>query len=221
MFPEDRVLVGVMKARRDYNIARHDRWYRIPQSRMPGGLTIEYMAFFLSGSTFRSQSGGIHYYATFEGLELHYRRDLLPEQPDHPRANDVYYKVQLGELLPKDPPILNTTNRRFAFIFTTWDRFFYAKTIPDLYSKDDYFVDRIYHALTSRGVAAERTWEALTREPPRLRVLCQRGDLFASPSHSDGSFYLDSSKSEDAVLESIREAISKQGGPVMINIPYD
>ena len=28
----------------------------------------------------------VHYYARRKGLELHYRRDLLPNEPNHPRA---------------------------------------------------------------------------------------------------------------------------------------
>ena len=38
----------------------------------------------------------IHYYAPIEGHELVTRRDLIPSEPDHPRAGNWYYALQLG-----------------------------------------------------------------------------------------------------------------------------
>lgn len=232
MFPEDSVLVGVIKTQRDLAFARDAHWYRIPQARMPQGIYASYLAFFLSGAVFRERSGSIACYAARHGLELAYRRDLVPAQPDHPRANDVYYRCQLGELREKTPPILNPTRRRFAFIHTTWDRFCRAATIPDLYSTADYFVDRIYHALRSEGIHARHVWEVEARATgrlPGLRILCQQGELLATPTPDaapgtepgTGLLLLDTAQGEDAVLAALRAEIARQGGPVTINIPFD
>jgi hypothetical protein len=147
MFPEDSVLVGVINSRRDFRFARDDHWYRIPQGIMPRGVRADYLAFFLSGGVFRDRRGTIPCFARVTGFELAYRRDLIPAQPNHPRADNVYYRVALDELQTKDPPIRNTTRRSFSFIYTTWDRFVAARTIGDLYSKGDHYVDRIYYAL--------------------------------------------------------------------------
>jgi hypothetical protein len=57
----------------------------------------------------------------------------LPAEPDHKRADEVYYRVALGPLLDKEPPVLNPGRRRFAFITTSWARFEAARTIADLY----------------------------------------------------------------------------------------
>ena len=146
MYPEDRVLVGVINRKRDFEYARRDHWYRIPLERMPYGVDAEYTAFFFSRA-FQERNGSIHFYAELRGLELAYRRDLLPDETDHPRADGVYYKLQLGELIEKHPPVLNPTRRVISFIYTTWDRFASVGTIGDLYSNADYFVDRIYYAL--------------------------------------------------------------------------
>lgn len=146
MFPEDRVLVGVVKAKRDFVFARDEHWYRIPQAHMPRGVNTEYLAFFLSSPAFKAQNKSVAYYAQVRGLELVYRKDLIPV-PDHPRANDVYYKVALGNLQPKDPPITNPTRRPISFIYTTWDRFVHAHTVSDLYSSADFYVDRVFYAL--------------------------------------------------------------------------
>jgi hypothetical protein len=222
MFPEDRVLVGVINRKRDLEIARTQRWYRIPQRQHPRGVDAEYLAFFLSRA-FGAQNGGIAYYAPWRGLELAYRRDLLPKEADHPRAGDVYYQVQIGELKDKQPPILNPTRRTIAFIYTTWDRFVVARTIADLYDKSDYFVERIYHALRDKGVYAERTWAAEYRnKAPQLRILCEKGTLIASPEpDDDDELFMDESLKDDKILAGILAEIARQGGPVMLSIPLN
>lgn len=221
MYPEDRVLVGVINRKRDLDNARNKGWYRIPQARIPQGIHAEYIAFFLS-SAFKEKNGGIHYYARRAGVELAYRRDLLPQQPDHPRANEVYYKVQVGQVVEKKPPILNPTHRPVTFIHTTWDRFVYARQIRDLYSKADYFVDRIYHALRNNGMQPYRTWEAqYPNGAAELRVLCENGTVVASTEPESDQVYLDTDKQEDEFLALILARIAKEGGPVMINLPLE
>lgn len=147
MYADDRVLVGVLKRKKDYEIACRQRWYRIPQGQLPRGLNAEYIAFFLSGKTFRERSGTIACFARITGMELARRRDLLPDETT--RAGEIYYKVQFRHLVPKEPPIENWPARSISFIRTTWDRFIGAETIGDLYSVADYYVDRVYHALRS------------------------------------------------------------------------
>lgn len=132
MYPEDRVVVGVIRRQRDLRLARDAAWYRIPVAHWPRDVDCEFVAFFLSRA-FGPLNGGIRYYAAMRGLELAYRRDLLPAEPDHRRADDVYYRVALGPLIEKRPPVLNPGRRRFAFITCTWERFAAAKDIRELY----------------------------------------------------------------------------------------
>ncbi|MFN8378569.1 MAG: hypothetical protein U0452_07845 [Anaerolineae bacterium] len=132
MYPEDRVLVGVVRRQRDLRLARDEHWYRIPVAHWPRDVDCEIVAFFLSRA-FGPLNGGIRYYAEMQGLELAYRRDLLPSESDHRRADDVYYRVALGPLIEKQPPVLNPSRRRFAFITCTWERFSTALVIQDLY----------------------------------------------------------------------------------------
>ena len=221
MFQEDRVLVGVINRKRDLAIAQAEGWYRIPQRRMPRGVNAEYVAFFLSRA-FKEQNGGVYYYAERKGLELAYRKDLLPKEADHPRADEAYYKVQIGDLIEKQPPILNPTRRTISFIYTTWDRFVHAELISDLYSQDDYFVDRIYHALRDKGVYSDRIWGAEYQGgAPELRILCEKGTVSASTAQADGKFFLDPGQSQDKLLAKILDHIAAQGGPVFVNIPMD
>ncbi len=224
MYPDDRVLVGVIKRKRDLTYAREEHWYRIPQVQMPRGVNTEYIAFFLNKTAFKNGESGIHYFARRTGLELVYRHQLLPDEADHPNAGNVYYKVQLDDLREKTPAILNPTRRRFSFIYTTWDRFVHAQQISDLYSTADYYVDRVYHALRSSGVRSERFWEVERSETgvaPQLRILCQNGTVIASTEITPETIFLDAAQQDDAILAKIRAEIARQGGPVMVNIPLD
>lgn len=221
MFAEDRVLVGVINRKRDLQSVLDEKWYRIPQAQMKRGVNAEYIAFFLS-KAFGERNGGIYYFADRKGIELLYRRDLIPSEPNHPRANEAYYKIQLGTVREKKPPILNSTKRTIGFIYTTWDRFIKGSKISDLYSKEDYFVDRIYHALRNAGVTSERTWSAEYRTAaPQLRVLCEKGTVTASTSPEGDGIYLNSDYREDKILAAVMAEIAKQGGPVTIRIPID
>lgn len=225
MFPDDRVLVGVINRKRDLTYMQNAGWYRIPQPRMQHGVYTEYLAFFLSGVAAKSfDAPGIHFYARKAGLELAYRRDLIPHQPNHSRAGDIYYKVQLADIIPKIPAITNPTRRSISFIFTTWDRFVSARVIADLYSQSDYYVDRIYHALRDHNIRAERYWDAQkkqTGQGAHLRILCAKGLLIASPTPDDDedSLYIDTSRPQDEILAEIQTRIRSQGGPVLLPIP--
>lgn len=155
MYPEDRVLVAYMPRPADFAVARDDGWYRIPERRAPKGVLSEYVAFYF-GRAFGEEKWAIHYYAPRVGHELVLRRDLLPDEPDHPRANEPYYKLQLGPVQRLAQPIVSLRWRRVTFIHTTWDRFRDATEINDLFIEGGPYVDRLYATLKERGVQPER-----------------------------------------------------------------
>ena len=95
----------------------------------------------------------MHYYARRLGHELVTRCDLLPDEADHPRAEEPYYKLQLGPLQKREPPVVSQRWRRITLIHTTWDRFQAAEEINDLFVKGGEFVDRLYHALRDSGLS--------------------------------------------------------------------
>lgn len=227
MYPEDRVLVGVINRKRDLDHVRYSHWYRIPQGRAQKGIHAEYLAFYLSRA-FGEQNGAIHYYARRTGHELARRRDLLPDEADHPRANERYYKIQLGELRDKIPPVANPTRRPVVFIYTTWDRFVAAEQISDLYSEADQFVDRVYHALRQSGIRSERLWEAERASDDggaQLRILCKRGETIATTGPpAEGRLSLSPGQGQEAiqqVLAEIRARMAALGGPLTAPIPLE
>lgn len=226
MYPEDRVLVGVINRKRDFDKALHEHWYRVPFGQAPQGIYAEYVAFFFSRA-FKELNGAIHYYARRTGIELVRRRDLLPEEGAHPRADALYHKLQLGELRRKDPPVANTDRRTVTFIFTTWDRFTQARTLADLYSAADRYVDRVFHALERSGVRAERIWEASRAGGDggaQLRIACQEGTVVASTGAHGGAIALPVSEKPAAVragTQAILEVVRQLGGPSAADAPAE
>jgi hypothetical protein len=155
MYPEDRVLVAYVPTPADFSIVEREGWYRIPMTAAPKGLFAEYFAFYF-GRAFGAQKWAVHTYAQRLGHELMTRRDLVPAEPDHPRAAAFYYKVQLGPLQYLERPIISLHWRRVTFIHTTWDRFQTASELNDLFVDGDAFVDRQFAILKERDADLEQ-----------------------------------------------------------------
>ncbi|MCP4357857.1 MAG: hypothetical protein GY796_07570 [Chloroflexi bacterium] len=158
MYPEDRVLVAYVPKPSDFALIQQDGWYRIPQKHAPKGLYAEYYAFYF-GRLFGDDKWTIQYFAAQEGRELVTRRSLFPDQPNHSRADDLYYKVQLGRLQTLPQPIVSLRWRRITFIHTTWDRFQDAREVIDLFVDGGEYVDRLYATLKDGDVQSERNYQ--------------------------------------------------------------
>jgi hypothetical protein len=74
----------------------------------------------------------VEYLAPVLGHELTTRKELLRAEPGHPRADEDYYKIQIGELMRLNQPILAGNWKRFTFLYTTGEYFRNAKTLTDL-----------------------------------------------------------------------------------------
>jgi hypothetical protein len=212
-----------MNRPQDLKTARDEGWYRIPEDRADRGATFEYVAFYLTAA-FADQKWAIHYYARNLGHELVTRRDLLPDEPDHPRAGKRYYKLQLGPLQRREPPIPSLRWRRITFIYTTWDRFEAAEEINDLYAEGGEFVDRLYHALRESELAPERRYpvrEAGVEYVVDLAVPCRDGALVVDVAAAGPQvvppnalrFSQDMVASDpESCLRTIRTEVDRRGG---------
>ena len=60
------------------------------------------------------------------------RIELLQDQGDHPRAEEDYYKIQLGSIQKLNQPISAGDWKRFTFLYTTGEYFQEAKILTDL-----------------------------------------------------------------------------------------
>lgn len=134
IYPDDRVLVAIMNNEEDWRRVQDEHWYRLPVKHAPpDSPNFDWIAFYFS-KIFKEDKWAIHFYARILGHELLTRRDLIPSEPDHKRASDWYYKLALGPLYHKLPPIVSDTWRRVSFIVTTGDRFEAAQEMKDLFA---------------------------------------------------------------------------------------
>ncbi|MBR6088383.1 MAG: hypothetical protein IKP86_00520, partial [Anaerolineaceae bacterium] len=100
------VLVAIMPKPRDMDIARLLGWYRIPLKSAPKILHPDAIAFYQTSSFSKGHRSQIECYAEVSGVELTTRAELFRDEPDHPRAHEEYFKIQLRSLETLPHPIL-------------------------------------------------------------------------------------------------------------------
>ena len=154
------VLVAVLNNADDLRHAAAEGWYRIPQRTAPPRVGADYLAFYQTGAfgdTPEAQT--ISYFAATRRYRLVTRRELLPEEAGHPRADDFYFRIEIGPLQRLAIPIPSATMRRLTFIHTTFERLTHASDVRDLFipAHEDPF---------------HRLWDALKAN--RLRPLKNR-----------------------------------------------
>lgn len=128
-----RVLVVVMNQPRDLAIAREEGWYRIPLRRAPPRIAAEYLAFYQTAA-FGNERWAIRYYAAIRGYRLVQRRQLLPQESSHPRADDQYYRIDLGRLEQLPLPVPAARLRRISFIATSFGQLRLARDVVELWN---------------------------------------------------------------------------------------
>jgi hypothetical protein len=110
------------------------------------------------------------------GHELTTRAELLRTQPDHPRADEQYYKIQIGPLERLPRPIPSRKWRRITFLYTTGEHLLAAEELNDLIVQS---AERelLWKALRERGLRAERQYETRGGGEMDLALLCALGTL--------------------------------------------
>ena len=124
------------------------------------------------------------------------RVELLPDEPNHTRANEDYYKFTIDELKKLPRPIPSKRWRRIIFIPTTLNKLMEAKEINDLYHTSP-IEEKLYKALKRRKIPAERQFLVCeTKEPYCLdfAVFCKSGKL---DIECDGDKYHSSKKARE------------------------
>lgn len=129
--PASLVLVCILPSPRDLEIARLLGWYRIPLRTAPKVVAVDYLAFY-QPSSFGRSGGRVEFIAPVRGHELTTRGELLKDEPDHPRANEEYFKIQIGGLEKLANPILADQWKRLTFLYSTGEYLLRAKTLNDL-----------------------------------------------------------------------------------------
>ena len=178
------VLVAYLPHPRDLEIARLLGWYRIPLRHAPKVVSVDYLAFYQGGAFGQEHRWQIETFAEVRGHELTTRAQLLRDEPDHPRAQEEYYKIQLGSLQHLASPVLAGSWRRITFLYTTGDLLSSARKVKDLvvHSEEREILWRSLRerALHSGQYQAEDLPE-MAIDPLLLAMLGQLGNLKESP----------------------------------------
>lgn len=131
------ILVGIIPSPKDREIARMLGWYRIPFKFAPKIIDVDYFAFYQGANFGEQHRWRVEYIAEYRGHELTTRRELFRDEPNHPRANEEYYKVQIGPLVKLPSPIIAEKWKRITFLYTTGELFNQARIINDLVVRSD------------------------------------------------------------------------------------
>jgi hypothetical protein len=147
--PETPVLVAVLNNQPDWERIQTEGWYRIPVKRAPRLLAATLIAWYQT-KAFGAAGGVVRWYAPIVRSRLATRRELLPGEADHPRADERYWRLELGALAELPRPIPARRFRRATFIPTRWDRLLSAHDITQLWLGDTALAE-LCQALAQEG----------------------------------------------------------------------
>jgi len=147
------ILVAILPSPRDLEIARVLGWYRIPLRRAPKVVDVDYLAFYQTAAFGKNERWMIQFAAEVRGHELTTRAEILRDAPDHPRANEEYYKIQIGPLIQLPKPIHAEQWRRITFLYTTGEYLNQASKLKDLVVQSDER-EILWSSLRERALAA-------------------------------------------------------------------
>ena len=138
-YPSDTslILVAVIPNIYDMDIAKLLGWYRIPLRSAPKVVDVDYLAFYQTNAFGFDHRWRIEAFAEVKGHELVSRAELFKDQANHPRANEEYFKIQIGPVERLDKPIMAGKWRRITFFYTTGELFNRARSIQDLVVRSD------------------------------------------------------------------------------------
>ena len=153
---EDKVLVTLLKKVSDFSILQTESWYRIPVNKTPRDWPPEYLAFY-QPKAFRPDAFRIRYFGKIDHVEQVKYRDLFPNQIESAKSDTLYHRITIPHLEKLPRPISMRMPRKIVFIPTTWQKFFVAEELNDLYH-DSPLEDLLWAELKRRNIPAERQW---------------------------------------------------------------
>lgn len=194
------MLVVVLNNALDYERAQIHRWYRVPMARAPSRIGAEYLAFYQTGAFAPDERWRINCYAPVRRFRVCARREIIPEEADHPRADSLYYVISLGPMIQLERPVVSRRLRRLTFLPTTLDRLLAASEINDLWLRSS-SQERLWSAFVQAGLETEMNYP-LREELPHYVVdfafFCRRGRI--------GLTLLDECGEIEAVSEATEQA---------------
>ena len=165
-YPSPEVLIAIMNNQRDLEIARTQRWYRIPVNNanrfIPDLEQMQHLAFYQT-QIFGRDAFAVNYYAEINQISTARRIELLPNQAGNQNAEVLYYKLEISPLQRLSQPIPSKRLRRVTFITTTLAKLHAAQEINDLFHTSP-IEDMMWAALRAAEIQAERQYEIRERD---------------------------------------------------------
>ena len=169
------VLVAIMNNWRDFKIAKEQHWYRIPVKTAPKIVPeADYLAFYQT-KVFGDEKWSVRYYSKIKEYQIVKRVELLPDEANHKRVHDDYYKITIEPLLKLPNPIRSRKGRRITFIPTTLEKLLFAEEINDLYDESP-LEDKIWKALKSSRIEAVRQY-LIHKYRLDFMIECRKGQI--------------------------------------------
>ncbi len=189
-YPSPEVLVAIMNNQRDLEIARTQRWYRIPVNNanrlIPELRQMQYLAFYQT-VIFDRDAFAVNYYAEINQISTARRIELLPDEVGNQNADALYYKLKISPVQRLSQPIPSRRLRRVTFITTTLAKFSEAQEINDLFHTSP-IEDMMWDALRASEIQAERQYEIRERNTSYnldFAVECNDGARIAIECNGD------------------------------------
>lgn len=190
------VLVGVLKSEKDLRILLEEKWYRIPVRFFPSRKFV-YIAFY-QPAIFGKNGKCIKYFARVAGKETGKRIELLPGEPNHPRANEDYVKVSFKSVEALVVPTKNVIPRRVSFGFTDLQTLKSAKDILQLYGvpPTEQILEHRLNELGIKTVSQHTLSVAGKRYRLDIAVFCTNGNI---------AIECDNHKAHSSVIQKLKD----------------
>lgn len=145
-------LVAVVTNDTDLQRFAEEGWYRIPARAVGRTLAADALqqtstlALYQTGAITAGLPSAIELWGEVTEVLPKLRRELLPNEPDHPAADELYHLIRVAQVRRLERPIVSRRPRRVTFIRTTREKLLAATDLNDLVIGTD---------------AEERLWKSL------------------------------------------------------------
>ncbi len=155
-------LVAVVRSDRDLHLLLSQGIYRIPARTLGHGLTerslaeTRTLALYQTGAITAGLPGAIELWGDIESRTVQPRRAIVPDEPNHPAADEPYHVIKLGSVGRLQQPIISRRPRRVIFLRTTRRLLLAASDFNELVIGSD-AEEKLWRTLCERERQVERS----------------------------------------------------------------
>ncbi|MBS1912497.1 MAG: hypothetical protein JST22_10970 [Bacteroidetes bacterium] len=155
-------LVAVVRSDRDLHLLLSKGIYRIPARTLGHGLTerslaeTRTLALYQTAAITAGLPGAIELWGDIESRAVLPRRAIIPDEPNHPAADELYHVIKLASVDRLQQPIINRRSRRVIFMRTKRRLLLAASDFNELVIGSD-AEERLWRMLCAREGHVERS----------------------------------------------------------------